>query len=164
MRCPYCQYTESKVIDSRPTEEGEKIRRRRECLNCGKRFTTYEVVETTPLMVQKKDNSIEPFDREKLFNGIVRACEKRPVSMRDLEELVDRIESKLKNALLYEVPSPKIGELAMEELRELDEVAYVRFASVYRQFQDINSFLEELQGMLELQRLGEPQPQESPEE
>ncbi len=147
MRCPYCQYTESKVIDSRPTEEGEKIRRRRECLNCGKRFTTYEVVETTPLMVQKKDNSIEPFDREKLFNGIVRACEKRPVSMRDLEELVDRIESKLKNALLYEVPSPKIGELAMEELRELDEVAYVRFASVYRQFQDINSFMEELQKM-----------------
>lgn len=145
MRCPYCQYTESKVIDSRPTEEGEKIRRRRECLNCGKRFTTYEVVETTPLMVQKKDNSIEPFDREKLFNGIVRACVKRPVSMRDLEELVDRIESKLKNALLYEVPSPKIGELAMEELRELDEVAYVRFASVYRQFQDINSFMEELQ-------------------
>ena len=147
MRCPYCQYTESKVIDSRPTEEGEKIRRRRECLNCGKRFTTYEVVETTPLMVQKKDNSIEPFDREKLFNGIVRACEKRPVSMRDLEELVDRIESTLKNALLYEVPSPKIGELAMEELRELDEVAYVRFASVYRQFQDINSFMEELQKM-----------------
>lgn len=147
MRCPYCKYTESKVIDSRPTEEGEKIRRRRECLNCGKRFTTYEVVETTPLMVQKKDNSIEPFDREKLFNGIVRACEKRPVSMRDLEELVDRIESKLKNALLYEVPSPKIGELAMEELRELDEVAYVRFASVYRQFQDINSFMEELQKM-----------------
>ena len=148
MRCPYCQYTESKVIDSRPTEEGEKIRRRRECLNCGKRFTTYEVVETTPLMVQKKDNSIEPFDREKLFNGIVRACEKRPVSMRDLEELVDRIESKLKNALLYEVPSPKIGELAMEELRELDEVAYVRFASVYRQFKDIDSFMEELTKLL----------------
>ena len=147
MRCPYCQYTESKVIDSRPTEEGEKIRRRRECLNCGKRFTTYEVVETTPLIVKKKYNSIEPFDRQKLFNGIVRACEKRPVSMRDLEELVDRIESKLKNALLYEVPSPKIGELAMEELRELDEVAYVRFASVYRQFQDINSFMEELQKM-----------------
>lgn len=149
MRCPYCQYTESKVIDSRPTEEGEKIRRRRECLNCGKRFTTYEVVETTPLMVQKKDNSIEPFDREKLFNGIVRACEKRPVSMRDLEELVDRIESKLKNALLYEVPSPKIGELAMEELRELDEVAYVRFASVYRQFKDINTFMSELTKLLE---------------
>lgn len=149
MRCPYCQYTESKVIDSRPTEEGEKIRRRRECLNCGKRFTTYEVVETTPLMVQKKDNSIEPFDREKLFNGIVRACEKRPVSMRDLEELVDRIESKLKNALLYEVPSPKIGELAMEELRELDEVAYVRFASVYRQFKDISTFMAELSKLLE---------------
>lgn len=145
MKCPYCQYTESKVIDSRPTEEGEKIRRRRECLKCGKRFTTYEVVETTPLMVLKKDNSIELFNREKLLNGIVRACEKRPVSLKDMEELVDRIEGKLKNTLLYEVDSQRIGELVMEELRELDEVAYVRFASVYRQFQDINTFMEELE-------------------
>ena len=145
MKCPYCQYAESKVIDSRPTEEGEKIRRRRECLKCGKRFTTYEVVETTPLMVLKKDNSIELFNREKLLNGIVRACEKRPVSLKDMEELVDRIEGKLKNTLLYEVDSQRIGELVMEELRELDEVAYVRFASVYRQFQDINTFMEELE-------------------
>ena len=138
MKCPYCQYTESKVIDSRPTDEGEKIRRRRECMRCGKRFTTYEIVETTPLMVVKKDHSIEPFNRDKLFNGLLRACEKRPVSLKSLEQIVDEIEQKLKNSLEGEVDSRRIGELA-----------YVRFASVYREFQDINSFMDELRAILE---------------
>ncbi len=148
MKCPYCQYTESKVIDSRPADEGEKIRRRRECLQCGKRFTTYEIIETTPLMIIKKDGSIEQFDREKLLNGILRACEKRPVTLKSIEELVDHIEGRLRNSLESEVTSQQIGELAMEELRELDEVAYVRFASVYRQFKDVNTFLDELQKLL----------------
>ena len=145
MKCPYCQYSESKVIDSRPTDEGERIRRRRECLRCGKRFTTYEVIETTPLMVVKKDKSIEPFNHDKLLNGIIRACEKRPVPLKEMEALVDRIEAKLRNSLVTEVRSETIGQMSMEELRKLDEVAYVRFASVYRQFQDIESFMEELQ-------------------
>lgn len=149
MKCPYCQYSESKVIDSRPTDEDEKIRRRRECIRCGKRFTTYEIVETTPLMVMKKDGTIEPFNREKLLNGLLRACEKRPVSLKRLEQMVDVIEQKLKNSLEGEVSSRKIGELAMEELRCIDQVAYVRFASVYREFQDINSFMEELRKILD---------------
>ena len=149
MKCPYCQYSESKVIDSRPTDEDEKIRRRRECMRCGKRFTTYEIVETTPLMVVKKDNTIEPFNRDKLLNGLLRACEKRPVSLNCLEQMVDQIEQKLKNSLEGEVSSQKIGELAMEQLRQVDQVAYVRFASVYREFQDINSFMDELRKILE---------------
>lgn len=149
MKCPYCQYSESKVIDSRPTDEDEKIRRRRECIRCGKRFTTYEIVETTPLMVMKKDGTIEPFNREKLLNGLLRACEKRPVSLKRLEQMVDEIEQKLKNSLEGEVSSRAIGELAMEELRGIDQVAYVRFASVYREFQDINSFMEELRRILD---------------
>ncbi len=149
MKCPYCQYSESKVIDSRPTDEDEKIRRRRECIRCGKRFTTYEIVETTPLMVMKKDGIIEPFNREKLLNGLLRACEKRPVSLKRLEQMVDEIEQKLKNSLEGEVSSRAIGELAMEELRGIDQVAYVRFASVYREFQDINSFMEELRKILD---------------
>lgn len=149
MKCPYCQYSESKVIDSRPTDEDEKIRRRRECIRCGKRFTTYEIVETTPLMVMKKDGTIEPFNREKLLNGLLRACEKRPVSLKRLEQMVDEIEQKLKNSLEGEVSSRAIGELAMEELRGIDQVAYVRFASVYREFQDINSFMEELRKILD---------------
>ena len=149
MKCPYCQYSESKVIDSRPTDEDEKIRRRRECIRCGKRFTTYEIIETTPLMVIKKDKTLEPFDREKLLNGLLRACEKRPVTLKRLEQMVDVIEQRLKNSLEGEVSSRTIGELAMEELRKLDEVAYVRFASVYREFQDINSFMQELQKILE---------------
>ena len=149
MKCPYCQYSESKVIDSRPTDEDEKIRRRRECMRCGKRFTTYEIVETTPLMVVKKDNTIEPFNRDKRPNGRVRAGEKRPVSLKCLEQLVDQIEQKLKNSLEGEVSSQKIGELAMEQLRQVDQVAYVRFASVYREFQDINSFMDELRKILE---------------
>ena len=149
MKCPYCQYSESKVIDSRPTDEDEKIRRRRECIRCGKRFTTYEIVETTPLMVMKKDGTIEPFNREKLLNGLLRACEKRPVSLKRLEQMVDEIEQKLKNSVEGEVSSRAIGELAMEELRGIDQVAYVRFASVYREFQDINSFMEELRKILD---------------
>lgn len=144
MKCPHCQYTESKVIDSRPADDGERIRRRRECFGCGRRFTTYEAVETTPLMVMKKDHSMEQFDREKLLNGILRACEKRPVSLKSVEQIVERIEANLKNDLEREVTSQRIGELAMEEIRLLDEIAYVRFASVYRQFKDAGSFLDEL--------------------
>ena len=134
MKCPYCGEVDSKVIDSRPTEDGEKIRRRRECLNCKKRFTTYEIVETVPLMVVKKDRSREVFDRQKLLNGMLRACEKRPVSYTQLDAAVDRIEQQLLNSYDREVSSIHIGDLAMQELKQMDDVAYVRFASVYRQF------------------------------
>ena len=148
MKCPFCSFEESKVIDSRPTDEGERIRRRRECLKCGKRFTTYEVIETVPVVVIKKDASRQPFDRNKLLNGFLRACEKRPVSVDVLESLVDEIESSLQNSMDREATSISIGNLAMEKLRSLDEVAYVRFASVYRDFKDINSFVEELDKMI----------------
>ncbi|MCI8442631.1 MAG: transcriptional regulator NrdR [Provencibacterium sp.] len=148
MKCPYCFYQESKVVDSRPTDEGERIRRRRECLSCGKRFTTYEVIETTPLMVVKKDRSREQFNREKLLTGLLRACEKRPVSLKTLEGVVDDIELSLQNSLEREVCTEKIGEMAIERLKGIDEVAYVRFASVYRQFKDIHSFMEELNAIL----------------
>lgn len=148
MKCPYCFYQESKVVDSRPTDEGERIRRRRECLSCGKRFTTYEVIETTPLMVVKKDRSREQFNREKLLTGLLRACEKRPVSLKTLEGVVDDIELSLQNSLEREVCTEKIGEMAIERLTGIDEVAYVRFASVYRQFKDIHSFMEELNAIL----------------
>lgn len=148
MRCPYCGYSESKVIDSRPTDEGERIRRRRECLNCAKRFTTYEVIETVPVVVIKKDRSREAFDRNKLLNGLLRACEKRPVSLDTLEHIVDEIENMLQNSLDREVPSSLIGKYAMEKLKDVDEVAYVRFASVYRQFKDINTFMDELNRMI----------------
>lgn len=148
MRCPYCGYSESKVIDSRPTDEGERIRRRRECLNCAKRFTTYEVIETVPVVVIKKDRSREAFDRNKLLNGLLRACEKRPVSLDTLEHIVDEIENMLQNSLDREVPSSLIGKYAMEKLKDIDEVAYVRFASVYRQFKDINTFMDELNRMI----------------
>ena len=144
MKCPYCGVSESKVIDSRPTDEGERIRRRRECLKCGKRFTTYEVIETVPLIVVKKDKSRETFDRGKLLGGMLRACEKRPVPLDVLEDAVDQIESKLQSSLEREIPSSTIGTLAMDKLKEIDEIAYVRFASVYRQFTDINSFMDEL--------------------
>lgn len=149
MKCPYCGFEESKVIDSRPTDEGERIRRRRECLNCQKRFTTYEIVESLPIIVIKKDKSREVFDREKLLNGLLRASEKRPVSIDTLDKVVDEIEAILHNSLDREVSSVKIGELAMEKLRNIDEVAYVRFASVYRQFKDINTFMNELTNLLE---------------
>ncbi len=148
MKCPFCGCEESKVIDSRPTDEGERIRRRRECISCQKRFTTYEIIETVPVIVVKKDKSREVFDRNKLFNGMLRACEKRPVSLEKLESAVNEIEATLQNSLDREITSVYIGELAMDKLRELDEVAYVRFASVYRQFKDINTFMDELAKIL----------------
>ena len=149
MKCPYCAYLESKVVDSRPADEGTSIRRRRECLACHKRFTTYETVESLPLMVVKKDGSRQSFDRGKVMGGLIRACEKRPVSYQTLEGLVAEIEQTLQNQIDREVGSSQIGELVLERLKGLDEVAYVRFASVYRQFKDINSFLEELKSILE---------------
>ena len=139
MKCPFCGYLESRVVDSR---------RRRECLSCLKRFTTYEIVETLPIIVVKKDKSREPFERNKLFNGLLRACEKRPVSLEALEKIVDEIEAELLNSLEREVTSLRIGELAMENLKQVDEIAYVRFASVYRQFADVNSFMEEITRLL----------------
>ncbi|NLY19572.1 MAG: transcriptional repressor NrdR [Clostridiaceae bacterium] len=145
MKCPYCSHLEDKVIDSRPTDEGETIRRRRECLGCQKRYTTYEKVEYMPLIVIKKDKSRQPYNREKLLNGIMRACEKRPVSIDEIDALIDRVEATIYNTLEREVTSTEIGECVMKELRKLDEVAYVRFASVYRQFKDIDTFMEELQ-------------------
>ena len=148
MKCPYCGYEESKVIDSRPADDGERIRRRRECLGCGKRFTTHEVIETVPIIVVKRDRSREVFDRNKLLSGILRACEKRKVSIEQIEKMVDDIEMKLQNSLDREVTSQFIGELAMEELKKVDEVSYVRFASVYRQFKDINTFLDELNKLM----------------
>ena len=144
MKCPFCSYEESKVIDSRPTDEGERIRRRRECLNCQKRFTTYEKVETMPLVVIKKDQTRETFDREKLVERILRACHKRPVSVSDIEKLADEVETHALNSFDKEITSREIGEMVMEGLRKLDEVAYVRFASVYRQFTDIDTFMQEL--------------------
>lgn len=148
MKCPFCADLESKVVDSRPTDEGARIRRRRECLACGERFTTYEVVETVPLMVIKKDKSREAFDRNKLMVGMMRACEKRPVAVQQLEKAAQEIQKALENSLAKEVQSQDIGELAMQRLKDIDEVAYVRFASVYRQFKDINSFMDELKNIL----------------
>ena len=148
MKCPFCGYEESKVIDSRPTDEGVRIRRRRECLSCKKRFTTYEVVESLPIIVGKRDKSREQFDRNKLVNSLLRACEKRTVSIDTVEKAVDEIEAALQNSLDREVSSLQIGELAMDKLKGIDEVAYVRFASVYRQFRDINTFMEELNNLL----------------
>ena len=149
MKCPFCGYEESRVIDSRPTDEGERIRRRRECLKCQKRFTTYEIIESLPIIVIKKDKSREVFNRDKLLNGLLRACEKRPVSLDTLEHMIDEIETVIQNSLDREVTSDKIGELVMDKLRAADEVAYVRFASVYRQFKDINTFKEELNKLLD---------------
>ncbi len=148
MKCPYCSYEESKVIDSRSADDGERIRRRRECLNCGKRFTTHEVIETVPIIVVKRDKSREVFDRNKLTAGILRACEKRPVSLTQIEEMVNNIEAKIQSSLDREITTMQIGELAMEEIKKVDEVSYVRFASVYRQFKDINTFMEELNKLL----------------
>lgn len=148
MKCPFCGYEESKVIDSRPTDEGERIRRRRECLECAKRFTTYEMIESLPIVVIKKDGSRETFDRQKLLTGMLRACEKRPVSVEMLDHAISDIETVIQNSLDREVSSDKIGELVMEKLKEIDEVAYVRFASVYRQFKDINTFMNELNKLL----------------
>ncbi|MCI8844585.1 MAG: transcriptional repressor NrdR [Oscillospiraceae bacterium] len=144
MKCPYCGEQESRVVDSRHAEESASIRRRRECLTCGKRFTTYETVERMPLVVVKKDGSRQSFDRAKILNGMLRACEKRPVALADLEAAVDEIEQTIQNSLDREIRTSDIGELVMDRIKPLDEVAYVRFASVYRQFKDIHTFMEEL--------------------
>ncbi len=149
MKCPFCSYEESKVIDSRPADDGERIRRRRECIKCGKRFTTYEIIESVPIVVVKKDKSRQVFDRQKLFNGMIKACEKRPVTTDDIDRAVNDIELQLQNSLDREVTSIQIGELAMEKLKAIDDVAYVRFASVYRQFRDINTFMQELNKLLD---------------
>ncbi|MBE6591961.1 MAG: transcriptional repressor NrdR [Ruminococcaceae bacterium] len=148
MKCPNCGCSDSKVLDSRSTEEGVAIRRRRECSECQKRFTTYERVEEIPLMVVKKDGSRQVFDRTKILNGIVRACEKRPVSLSQMEKTVNEVELALSNQNINEVNSDQIGTLVMEKLKDLDEVAYVRFASVYRQFKDVNTFMDELKALL----------------
>ena len=148
MKCPFCGFSESKVVDSRPAEEGATIRRRRECLSCQKRFTTYEIMERLPLIVIKKDGSRQTFDKQKMINGMLRACEKRPVPLADLQAVANEIEMELQNSLEREIKSTGIGEMVMGGLKTLDEVAYVRFASVYRQFRDINTFMEELNKLL----------------
>ncbi len=148
MKCPFCGYTESKVIDSRPAEEGATIRRRRECMACQKRFTTYEIIERMPLVVVKRDGSRQGFDKVKIINGMVRACEKRPVPLSALEKIADDIEQELQSHLEREVNTVEIGEMVMNRLKDTDEVAYVRFASVYRSFKDINTFMEELSKLL----------------
>ena len=148
MKCPYCGYSESRVVDSRPAEEGATIRRRRECLSCQKRFTTYESMERLPLIVVKRDGSRQKFDKLKLMTGMLRACEKRPVPIADIQAVADEIEQELQNSLEREILTTDVGEMVMEKLKALDEVAYVRFASVYRQFRDINTFMEELNKLL----------------
>ena len=148
MRCPYCGFRESKVVDSRPADEGSSIRRRRECLSCEKRFTTYETVESLPMVVIKKDGSRQSFDRQKVLRGMIRACEKRPVSLAELERIADEIEQELQNSMEREIRTADIGEKVMERLRSVDQVAYVRFASVYRQFKDIDTFMAELNKLL----------------
>ena len=148
MKCPYCAHLESKVVDSRPSDEGVSIRRRRECLECHKRFTTYETMESLPLVVIKRDGSRQTFDKSKLLNGMIRACEKRPVSFETLENIANEIEQNLQNKMEREISSIEIGEQVMKKLKEVDEVAYVRFASVYRQFKDISTFMTELNKLL----------------
>ncbi len=149
MRCPYCGEDETKVVDSRQADEGLSIRRRRECINCQKRFTTYETVETVPIMVVKRDGRRQPYDRNKIINGLVRACEKRPVSAQDMDAIARSVEQTLQNSMVREITTSDIGEMVMDQLKPLDQVAYVRFASVYRQFKDINSFMVELNRLLE---------------
>lgn len=148
MKCPYCGYNESKVIDSRSIEDDMAIRRRRECLKCNRRYTTYEKIENIPILVIKKNMSREYFDRTKIINGLIKACQKRPVSRAQVEEIADDIEKNINNQMLTEVKSQYIGELIMEKLKNIDEVSYVRFASVYRQFKDINTFLEEIKNLI----------------
>ncbi len=149
MKCPFCSNADTRVIDSRPADEGASIKRRRACDVCGKRFTTFETVETIPMVVVKKDDTREAFDRVKIENGMVRACYKRPVPTQEIHKAVERIETKLYNQESREIPSSMIGELVMEELKALDEVAYVRFASVYREFKDVNTFMDELKKFLQ---------------
>ena len=148
MKCPYCGYQESKVVDSRHSEDGQSIRRRRECLSCQKRFTTYEIIETLPLVVIKRDGSRQSFDKSKLINGMVRACDKRKVPLPVLEKIADEIEQELQSALEREITTEQVGEMVMKRLKDVDEVAYVRFASVYRQFKDIDTFMQELTKLL----------------
>ena len=148
MKCPYCNHPDTRVIDSRPAEDGNSIRRRRSCDVCGKRFTTYEKVETIPLIIIKKDNNREQYNRKKIENGVLRACYKRPVSAEDIQRSIDSIETKIFSLEAKEIPSSRIGEIVMEELKGLDEVAYVRFASVYREFKDVSTFMEELGKLL----------------
>ncbi len=148
MKCPYCLFPESKVIDSRPADDGQRIRRRRECIKCTKRFTTYEAIEGQPVIIIKRDKSRQVFDRTKLLSGMLRACEKRPVSLETLENAIDEIESQLQNSLEKEIPSVIVGEMALEKLKSIDEIAYVRFASVYRDFKDIQSFMDELKSLI----------------
>ena len=148
MKCPYCGYNESKVIDSRPADEGASIRRRRECLSCGKRFTTYETVESLPMVVVKKDGSRQSFDRSKVLGGMIRACEKRPVPLAELEKIAEEIEQDLQNSMEREISTEAIGEKVMDRLRAVEQEAYVRFASVYRQFKDIDTFMAELNKLL----------------
>ena len=147
MKCPFCSFTDSKVIDSRPTDENERIRRRRECLQCGKRFTTYEIIEDVPIIVIKKDKSREVFDRNKILKGMLRACEKRSVTISELESAISEIEATLQSAVDREVTSVRIGELIMEKLKLIDEVAYIRFASVYKEFDSVEAFREEISKM-----------------
>lgn len=154
MRCMYCNSTESRVIDTRQTDEGLVIRRRRECISCGRRFTTFETIEQTPVMVIKKDGRRESFNPDKIRAGLIKACEKRPIAMKDVDALVRDVEMQVYNSLLTEVPTTTIGDMVMERLRKLDEVAYVRFAAVYRSFCDINTFLEELNSLLKTNPTG----------
>ncbi|EJO5348060.1 transcriptional repressor NrdR [Clostridium botulinum] len=149
MKCPYCAYGESKVVDSRSTEDGSSIRRRRECLKCNRRYTTYEKIETTPILVIKKNMSREYFDRNKMVQGLMKACQKRPVSRKQIEQIADEVERHISNEMLTEVNTDKIGEIIMKNLKKIDEVAYVRFASVYRQFKDINTFMEEIKNLMD---------------
>lgn len=149
MNCPFCGFSDSKVLDSRASDEGTAIRRRRECLACEKRFTTYERIEEIPLLIIKRDGKREPFDRQKILNGLLKACEKRPVPFETLEHLIDQVERELRNRMDQEVTSEVVGGLIMDMLRDIDEVAYVRFASVYRQFTDVDKFLQELQALIQ---------------
>lgn len=148
MKCPFCSYEESKVVDSRSTDDNNTIRRRRECLGCGKRYTTYEKIEDIPILVVKKDSTRENFNKEKIINGLIIACQKRPVSRKQIEDIADSVEKKISNRMLTEVQSEYIGEMVMDKLKEVDEISYVRFASVYRQFKDINTFLEEIKNLM----------------
>lgn len=148
MKCPYCGYGESKVVDSRSTDDDMAIRRRRECLNCSRRYTTYEKIENVPLLVIKKDMNREYFDRNKILNGLIKACQKRPVSRKQIESIADEVEKRINNKMLTEISSSEIGEMIMESLKKMDEVSYVRFASVYRQFKDINTFMEEIKNLI----------------
>ena len=148
MKCPYCSYEESKVVDSRSTDDNNTIRRRRECLGCGKRYTTYEKIEDSPILVVKKDSTRENFNKEKIINGLIIACQKRPVSRKQIEDIASDVEKQISNGMLPEVQSENIGEMVMDRLKEVDEISYVRFASVYRQFKDINTFLEEIKNLM----------------